>query len=296
MEVLMNSQEFLRQYQLGKRDFSGIVINDLKIKNLDSDIENISLRSSKLNLAHLSGVTFINCDLQGTLLNGAYLHNCNFINCNLKSTELNGSQLRFMLIRDSDFSKSSIKNAICRRTLIKSSYILKVNFQRTTFLEIEIHDSDLSGVDLTDCKISDFKSRHSCFLKAILKAVNFHPHSVCNDFSFADLRQADLSYMDLQNSNFVGADLREANLSYSNLQRVDMTLARLKKTNLEGANLKGSRGLRFFKIKPSGHSDVKSIRILEGAFLKNTRLPHGNLIEEAQYQGKSISIRLDKRL
>ncbi|PPT05921.1 Pentapeptide repeat family protein [Geitlerinema sp. FC II] len=282
----MNSQEFLQQYKLGRRDFSGEFFAELRITG--HNIENISLRNSSVNLSNLRYVRFFNSDLRGIFFNSANLDVCVFINCDLSKAIFNGSRLTSLSIINSDFSKASLENSFVVNELsIRKSTMYKVNLQKTEALEIYIEDSNLSGVDLTDCNIKKITAIRSNFTYAILKSVKFHRNynrnSICNNFSFADLRKADLSYIDLQNSNFVGADLREANLSYSNLQRVDMTLARLKKTNLEGANLKGTRGLRFVKVKPSGHSNVKSIRIIEGAFLKNTRLPHGNLIEEAQY-------------
>ncbi len=280
----MDSQELLRQYQSGRRDFSGIDFRDSKIEGRGERLENISLRDSNLNLAHLSDFNFINSDLRGILLNGAVLSTCNFINCNLSGASLNKSRIQSLLVRNSDFSKTRIENSSFAYISINASYMNRANFQKTLFSGIRLYHSDLSGIDLTDCRIqSNCEFIGNRFLYAILKSVKFHYNSRCNDFSFSDLRKANLSYMDLQNSNFVGADLREANLSYSNLQRVDMTLARLKKTNLEGANLKGSRGLRFVTAKPSGHFDIESTEVLEGAFLKNTRLPNGNFVKETKY-------------
>ena len=58
------------------------------------------------------------------------------------------------------------------------------------------------------------------------------------DLSYVNLRNTDLRGMDLRCISFKGADLSCADLSYSNLRGADLSCADLSYTNLKSADLR----------------------------------------------------------
>ena len=60
------------------------------------------------------------------------------------------------------------------------------------------------------------------------------------DFSFCDLRDADLSYANLRHADLRDANLRDADLSYVDLSYVDLRGANLRDADLSYSNLSGA--------------------------------------------------------
>ena len=83
--------------------------------------------------------------------------------------------------------------------------------------------ADLINVDLRDADLSNI-NLNSADLR-------------CADLSGANLRYVDLSNTDLWNANLSYTDLRYANLWNTNLSESDLNNASLRDTNLRGANL-----------------------------------------------------------
>jgi uncharacterized protein YjbI with pentapeptide repeats len=70
------------------------------------------------------------------------------------------------------------------------------------------------------------------------------------DFSWANLREADLS-----GANLSGADLRGADLSWANLREADLSGANLNRADLISANLNGAVGLRYAQCSFDAHGE-----------------------------------------
>jgi uncharacterized protein YjbI with pentapeptide repeats len=70
------------------------------------------------------------------------------------------------------------------------------------------------------------------------------------DFSWANLREADLS-----GANLSGADLCGADLSWANLREADLSGANLNRAGLISANLNGAVGLRYAQCSFDAHGE-----------------------------------------
>jgi uncharacterized protein YjbI with pentapeptide repeats len=86
--------------------------------------------------------------------------------------------------------------------------------------------------------IATLRSEEVC-LKVLKKAnrQRLAPQLKNCDFSYANLRSANLSKADLRGSRFFGADLSFANLSFANLRGAQMNSANLKSASLRSAKL-----------------------------------------------------------
>ncbi|MDC0832515.1 Pentapeptide repeat family protein [Geitlerinema sp. FC II] len=274
----MDSQDFLQQYNSGRRNFSGLYLLDLNVSR--RILKNISLRGATVNLASLEGIRFINSDLRSIFLKQSVLSFCEFINCDLSDANLN--QVKMMndiKFWNTDLSKANLENSICfwNNIRIHEASLYKASLRKANIYSMYISHSNLRYVDLTDCHIKKLVVRSNDFERAILRSVKFREVRGSNNFRFADLKNADMSYCNLQESNLFGANLQQTNLSYANLKGVDLTHAYLDRTNLVGANLKIARGLNMIKIKKVGNFGVKTTKIIEGASLGNTTLPDGTI-------------------
>lgn len=103
------------------------------------------------------------------------------------------------------------------------------NFWRNERLnrEIDLTDGDLCGLDLREINLS----------KVNLQGCDLSQSSLYHsDFSMSNLDGANLSGCDLRRTMFLGASLVGANLTNARLSKADFT-----KANLSGANLKGAQ-------------------------------------------------------
>ena len=118
------------------------------------------------------------------------------------------------------------------------------------------------------------------------------------DLSGLDLRQSNLKYANLAEANLEGADLRNsnlqganldkanlqgANLSSANLQGVDLSSAKLKGVDLSSTNLQGFN-LREAKLQGADLSSTQ----LQGADLTSAKL-RGADLSRAQLQGANLN-------
>ena len=84
----------------------------------------------------------------------------------------------------------------------------------------------------------------------------------------ADLRQAELSFTNIQGANLGRADLQKADLSFTNLQNANLRNANLQKADLSGANLQGAILIDLIETKNLTPKQVKSACFWEKAIYK----------------------------
>jgi uncharacterized protein YjbI with pentapeptide repeats/pSer/pThr/pTyr-binding forkhead associated (FHA) protein len=216
---------------------------------------------------------------------GANLKTCRIEEVYWDHVLLAGAQLSGASIRESRFSQCDFSDA---------------TFKRTKFDEVDLKDCTLGGVDLSTSYLNGVKFNQMNLsvdpvLPRVLPACGF---SDCNlvgrDFSFCNLRDADLSRVDfaqvkLADAQLRGANLRECNLTgihlvgvdltgtdFSNALMVeaDLTDSNLTGADLSGANLKGARLSRAL-LKDSKLRNTN----LNGAALVDAVLDHAELME-----------------
>ena len=113
------------------------------------------------------------------------------------------------------------------------------------------------------------------------------------NFSWSDLREADLAGVDLQETRLLDADLRESDLKWANLQGSYLRSAKfqgadLSYANLRGANLQGCDLERVPMISTNLRDADLRIANLGGANLAEAVFRDADL-READFQGANLS-------
>ncbi|MDJ0713899.1 MAG: pentapeptide repeat-containing protein [Prochloraceae cyanobacterium] len=156
--------------------------------------------------------------------------------------------------------------------------------EKENLKEVNLSKIDLSFADLREAKLS-FANLSSANLK------------------YADLREAKLSSADLSFANLIGAKLRSANLSFADLREAKLSFANLSSANLKYADLREAK-LSFANLK---YADLRSAKLiganlssadlreakLRGANLRSANLRSANLsfadLREAELRGANLS-------
>ncbi len=133
----MDVGEFLRRYEDGERDFSGIEIRDADLSGIDlydkvilrkAKLININLSNSNLSKADLS-----EADLTGSNLNNAFLWKANLTNANLSNTNLfyanlEAANLRNAILTSTDLSCTDLIGADLTGTNIEAALNLASHY------------------------------------------------------------------------------------------------------------------------------------------------------------------------
>ena len=133
------------------------------------------------------------------------------------------------------FSNSEELESDCRNETISSISVIDFdlyNIDDVKKLGVSLYAANLSGLDLSNKNDSQhiwsFFRAYSPYSGSLSMAEN-------NNIIGIDLRQADLSYTNLQN-----VDLSYSNLESANLTEADLRFANLRNTDLSNANLQGA--------------------------------------------------------
>ena len=122
--------------------------------------------------------------------------------------------------------------------------------------------ANFNNVDLSDADLRNANLSYVNFSKANLR------HA---DLSDADLRGADLSNTNLSNAKLIDASFIGANLNDTDLHNTDLSNANLSCVHFIGANLKGAN-LRYADLSDANLSDANLRDAdLRGANLSNTK-------------------------
>lgn len=235
----MDSEELLKQYAEGERNFTGIILCEanfsranlnqvnfsqavLNLTNFsDANLSEANLSGAKLNVARLTGINLAHAKLNGTTLNVT-----NLIQANLTYAELIEAKLiRAELIR-ADLSHANLKGSNLREADLREAILIQANLQLVDLTSARLRGSSLANANLERANL------HRVNLsKADLQGVNF---------SNTELRQAKLSLSNLSKANLKGANLRWADLTGANLSGANLDSAILTGANLYGANLQNA--------------------------------------------------------
>ena len=133
------------------------------------------------------------------------------------------------------FPNSEELHSDCRDETISSISVIDFdlyNIDDVKKLGVSLYAANLSGLDLSNKNDSQhiwsFFRTYSPYSGSLSIAEN-------NNIIGIDLRQADLSYTNLQN-----VDLSYSNLESANLTEADLRFANLRNTDLSNANLQGA--------------------------------------------------------
>ncbi|VVB72801.1 Pentapeptide repeats (8 copies) [uncultured archaeon] len=130
-------------------------------------------------------------------------------------------------------------------------------------IRADLDEANLSGEDLSGCKLESMNLRKTIMQIAVLRSASFNWMILKDvDLRGADLRNAKFDATFLQNVNLSGADLRDAELNQTALVNVDLSGANLmgiKYDNLILPMIAGSK-LDNAKMSVNMQKDLKKLR------------------------------------
>ena len=270
-EPAITAEEFLRRYNEGERDFSGL---DLAGVNLSGkSLHNVNLSSANLSGAELSEANLSGANLTEANLCGANLYKANLessnlgkaqlLNANLSEVKLNHctnlveanlSGVNFSsivvgfypikLLSMANLSKANLTGLNLRSSQLMKADLSNANLSNTNLLMANLEGANLEGAKLQQALYNaqtvfprgfDPVKAGACLIapNVSLKEANL----ACRNLSEVNLSEANLSGANLTKANLQSAKLLQANLNKTNLSEANMRSANLTAANLIGANL-----------------------------------------------------------
>ncbi len=181
-EPVVSAEEFLRRYNEGERDFTGINLAGVDLSGNYFNDSKLNLSNANFNRAsfmsvNLTGAKFRDADLSKSKLNSANLSEAKFINTDLSKAEIYSTNLE----------KAKFRN---------------VKFKDNQLLEANFTEANLRGINFSISKV--------------LYILNIGSPMPLNkpNFSGANLTNANLRYANFTNANLSQADLSKANFYF----------------------------------------------------------------------------------
>ncbi len=279
----MTVEELLEQYGKGKRDFSGLHLQESNLSRVNlsgADLSHADLSVANLSGANLAGVNLSHARMNVTRLSSANLNRADMSYANLNVANLTRADLRRAklvqaslvqaeMVR-SDLSEADLSQASLNRCDLRESRLQKVNLTQAILTEADLRGSslvsanldyadlrasDLSYASLSGASLRDTEFRHANLQRSNLSGANLSGANLrWVDLSGANLCWADLSNTKLSGANLVGADLSNANLINASLVHADLTQTNLTGVEWMGADLSGAilTGSRLYGVSRFG--------------------------------------------
>lgn len=171
-------------------------------------------------------------DLTDANLAGADLTLSRVVNAGLLRTNLNRSNLTLANLRGANLEQASLIQATLNRAELVEAKLSKA----------DLTEAQLTAVNLTDARFAEVNAAGAQMIGANLQGLTAQA---------AILRDADLSYANLENADFTGAALQGANLRSANLTNTALRDADLRGVWLQGANLNDTDFAGAILLEPS---------------------------------------------
>ncbi|MBN1593055.1 MAG: pentapeptide repeat-containing protein [Candidatus Coatesbacteria bacterium] len=231
-----------------------------------ADLSKLDLEGAKLDSAILRGANLTQTDLTGASLRGANLENAK-----LQNATLNGA----------DLCEAKLEHAVLSGARIKKAGLRNARLHKANLSEADLSDSDLQGTDLTEARLDSAN-----LFRARLQPLQYpdivrmrdtdgtelrFPHDAKQRTKMqgaklrkANLREADLTFVEAWNCDLYCADLEDATLIEADLWRSNLTGAILQDARLMGADLRWCRLHRVnLKRARIDGADMRGIRQVE---------------------------------
>ena len=231
--------------------------------------------------ANLRELDFRDANLEGADLRGAYLDLADLRGANLQNANLGGAELNRADLRGANIEGADLRGAL----LDAGSLVVTVG---TPAFMPEDMACDLVGPEWATSRHNGAVWRRMNFSECILEG---------EEFSFANLIEANLYNAKLSGAVFVESNLSWANLVGADLEgasmyEAELGFARFNGANLIGAELEGARmmGTRFQDADLRNVSFQRAyLRItnMEGADLRGANFT-GAILEEVNFNGADL--------
>ena len=208
-------------------------------------LKGIDLRGKNLRDANLQYTNLHHADLQQTDLCHANLQHACLKSADLRHANLRDANLRSADLRHADLRHAQIKGAVLQYADLRDADLRGIDFQNLHGITIEnielplaklacakLRGAKLDGCSNVSLQYADLQGITRQELDALLSCSN-------NDRNLqrANMQQAKLAYINLNDSHLIAADLYQANLEYAKLYQVNLMYANLEATNLRYARL-----------------------------------------------------------
>ncbi|MEH6448274.1 MAG: DUF2169 domain-containing protein [Oleispira sp.] len=298
---------------------------DLSGKNLDGMnfsnclMEQVNFSSASLIGANFEGAVLARTDLTNANCTQANFNNANignsnchhtnftlcqfdqskfsktrFIGCSFIDTKITQPEVLEVIIEDSDFSNSTIKNFPFIELTLSSVRFNNATMETCNFISSNLENCSFDHASLPSTAWANTSVHNSSFISADMTSncfVSSDEDNPCTfsglNFSDAILNKANLQNLSLSNSIFERSSLESANfagadLSHSNLDDCKASKIILRKANLNQASLKRANLMEGILTKAIiTHTDLEAANLYAVDFLqatvKGTRFNSANL-------------------
>jgi uncharacterized protein YjbI with pentapeptide repeats len=166
-----SSEELLRRYEQGERDFRGVVLPKAKLRGTvlrdayfeGSHLEGADLRAvhlegaylsdahldgAELGEAHLEGANLTGANLEGANLSDAYLEEAILIDARLEGADLRFAHLERAQLINADCTRAEFRDANLEGAYLDSSRFFGAILIGASLKRAVVTETDLSGADL----------------------------------------------------------------------------------------------------------------------------------------------------
>ncbi len=282
-EPAITAEEFLRRYNEGERDFTGINLAgvDLSGKTLKSPISlsQANLSNSNLSNANLTNANMIGANLQGANLNSTNLQQSDLIQANFSGANLTKANLNYARLIQANLSQANLSE-----TQLHSANLTTANLSSANLTQASLFQANLTGADLSQANLNKASLTGTNLTGVKLTGVSFAGVDLTNvNLQVANLTGVSFVGVNLKTANLKGLDLRGVNLTGLSLVGVNLHLVNLSGKNLSGFNLCGISLIRANLSEANLTSaDLRGANLmmanLEKANLKDANLVGANMV------------------
>jgi len=224
----MNAKELLERYADGERDFEGVNLSGVIMKN--SDLTGINLKGAILSQSNLEKVTLNDANLNQCSFREARLSTVDFWDADLSEADFSGAYLYRVIFARANLKKTNFYSLVC---LDKDCKFEGAKMTHASFKNTEMRYRNLSEFDLENCDFSETNLENANFSSANCKKVNFKRSNLGGaifkntgleeaNLKRANLNKANLMKSQLTSASFVGANLTDANLYLANYEEAEL--------------------------------------------------------------------------
>lgn len=266
-----SSDEVLRQYRAGERDFTGIDLRCAFLREsclIDINLSGANLGGFKSRPSYLTNTLLINANLSGTNLENANLSRSYLINANLSSANLRGANLTGADLTSANLTGADLTGAYLNNTALIGANLTDANLdgiktiEKTILCNTTMPDGSIQNDPIKVINARELLRRYASgernfegivLHRVDLRGADLQSVNLCGaHLSYVNLSRADLSDSNLS-ADFVFSNLRNANLRclneeymncpkfiYSDLREADLVGIEMSCVYLTGTNLQGA--------------------------------------------------------
>ena len=227
----------LNEIDLVGKDLTGTILIGVDLSG--KDLTGTILKGADLTNANLSGIDLSGKDLTGTILIGADLSRANLSGVDLSGKDLSGTKLTESDLSDTVLTSSILSYADLSYLDLTETKLVGVNLEHANLSNANLSGIDMSRSSLKDTNLSNADLSHTNLSSSLLSRV----YLTNADIRYADFTGSVLLEVDftvIKDKNWDGVIIKEAELSYSNLEGMDFTGKDLTLSILQHAKLKGT--------------------------------------------------------